>query len=225
MMKLFDYDDPDSLVYRLRRRRSAALGALIEKIVAETGGCRVLDIGGEARYWRLLFGEPWMRNHHVHVTLLNHTDEYVGEELNPELFGTVVADGCALIYDDRAFDLCHSNSVIEHVGDWSRKVAFARETRRVAPHYYVQTPAFSFPIEPHYRMPFFHWLPEPARVWTLRHFSLGPYPRATTLDQAMSFHEDARLLTASQFRHLFPDAEIRHERLLGLTKSLMAVRG
>ena len=69
----------------------------------------------------------------------------------------------------------------EHAGDWERKLAFAAETRRVAKRYYVQMPAFSFPFEPHYGMPFFHWLPEPAQVWMLQHFALGNYPRVPDL--------------------------------------------
>ena len=85
-------------------------------------------------------------------------------------------------------------------------------------------PAFSFPMEPHFGMPYFHWLPEPARVWMLQHFALGHYPRLPDLRDAIRCHENVRLISRRQFAFLFPDASIERERFLGLTKSLMAVR-
>ncbi|HSZ92337.1 MAG TPA: methyltransferase domain-containing protein [Acetobacteraceae bacterium] len=222
--RLARYDDPNSLASRMRRKRSVRIRQLIEATYAEERECRILDIGGEARYWRL-FDDDFLRQHGVAITLLNHTDEYVGNAPDPSLFTIVLGDGCRLPFPDKAFAIAHSNSVIEHVGDWKRKIAFAAETRRVARRYYVQMPAFSFPIEPHYGMPFFHWLPEPARIWMLQHFALGHYPRLPDLLDAVRCHEDVRLISRQQFTFLFPDAAIEQERVMGLTKSLMAVRG
>jgi hypothetical protein len=115
MASLFNYADPNSLVSRLRLRRSQLLRELIADVTAVTGDCRVLDVGGESSYWLAIFGTDWLRANRVHVTLLNHTLEYVGTP-DRELFTVVIADGCALPYGDQVFDLIHSNSVIEHVG-------------------------------------------------------------------------------------------------------------
>ena len=52
-----------------------------------------------------------------------------------------------LPFDDGAFDLAYSSSVVEHVAP-ARRAAFAAEVRRVARGWFVQTPAWSFPIEP-----------------------------------------------------------------------------
>src|SRR5207247_1510773 len=73
-----------------------------------------------------------------------------------------------LPFEDGAFDLAYSNSVIEHL-PVERRAAFARELRRVARGWWVQTPAFSFPVEPHALLPFAHWLPARARraYWRL----------------------------------------------------------
>jgi SAM-dependent methyltransferase len=81
----------------------------------------------------------------------------------------VVADATAgLPFADGEFDLAYCSSVIEHVPRELRE-AFARELRRVARGWYVQTPAFSFPVEPHALLPFAHWLPVAARkpYWRL----------------------------------------------------------
>ena len=225
-MKLFTprYDDPNSLASRLRRKRAERLRPMIVAASVGNWTCSILDIGGEASYWQTTIGRDDLSSSGVHITLLNHTDEYVGTDLDPALFTVIIADGCQLPFADGAFDIAHSNSTIEHVGDWQRREAFAREIRRVARCYYVQTPAFGFPLEPHYRFPYFQMLPEPARIWMLQHFALGPFPVAKDLADAIRFSDDARLLSHKQFAWLFPDAIIERERFLGFTKSLMAVR-
>ena len=63
-----------------------------------------------------------------------------------------------LPFTDGEFDLVYCSSVIEHVPP-ARRETFARELRRVGRGWFVQTPAFSFPIEPHALLPFAHWLP------------------------------------------------------------------
>jgi SAM-dependent methyltransferase len=81
----------------------------------------------------------------------------------------VVADAAErLPFADGEFDLAYSSSVIEHVHP-SRRAAFAAEIKRVARGWFVQTPAFSFPLEPHALLPFAHWLPPAVRrpYWRL----------------------------------------------------------
>ncbi len=73
-----------------------------------------------------------------------------------------------LPFADGQFDLCYCSSVIEHVAPGQR-AAFAAELRRVGRGWYVQTPAYSFPLEPHSLLPGAHWLPERLRrpYWRL----------------------------------------------------------
>lgn len=73
-----------------------------------------------------------------------------------------------LPFADGEFDLVHCSSVIEHVAPEDRP-AFIAELRRVGRRLFLQTPAYSFPIEPHAVLPFAHWLPPGLRrrYWRL----------------------------------------------------------
>ena len=121
----------------------------------------------------------------------------------------VLADAAeGLPFEDNEFDVAYCSSVIEHVAP-SRRPVFARELRRVARGWVVQTPARSFPIEPHALLPFAHWLPERARreYWRL---GAGGNP------------DEVTLLTRREMGDLF-GAPLR-ERLGPLTKSWVSLR-
>ena len=219
---LQDHGDPNSLAMRFRRARSARVRQLIETIHAERGSCRILDLGGEPAYWNL-FDRDFLDAKGVSVLLVNPTPQVVEDAM----FDTLTGDACDLPQlESGRFDLVHSNSVIEHVGDWMRCEAFAAEVRRLAPRYYVQTPYFYFPIEPHFSEPFFHWRSEQVRARLLLKRGRGWFSRkAKDLGEAMRVVQHARLLDKTQFRFLFPDADHLDERVVTLTKSLIAIRG
>ncbi|HEX3691880.1 MAG TPA: class I SAM-dependent methyltransferase [Solirubrobacteraceae bacterium] len=113
-----------------------------------------------------------------------------------------------LPFADGEFDLAYCSSVIEHVAPQQR-AAFAAELRRVARGWYVQTPARSFPIEPHALLPFVHWLPRALRR---RYWRLG----------AADPDEEIDLLSRHELEELFGPA--RAERLGPLVKSWVCVR-
>lgn len=204
---------------RFRRRRFAAFLALVDEVVAQKGRVRVLDLGGGVSYW-MGVEELW-RDRPLHVTLVNLASERVPDAR----FTSLAGNACHLPdFEDGAFDIVHSNSVIEHVGAWADQSRMAAEVRRLAPRYFVQTPNFWFPIEPHFRTPAIHWLPRPWRRRLVMARALGFYPRAATLDQADAILSDASLLDATEMAFLFPDARLVRERFAGLTKSLVAIR-
>jgi hypothetical protein len=211
----------DTAVYanRFRQKRFGRFLAVVDEIASRKGTCRILDLGGKLAYWQAL--EPLWRDRRCHITLLN----LAAEAVTDLRFSSLAGDACALPqFADLSFDLVHSNSVIEHVGRWRDQRNMAREIRRLADRYFVQTPNFWFPIEPHFRLPLIHWLPEPWRVGIVRHRACGFYPRAKSCDEAREILDDARLLDARAMAELFPDAAIERERFAGLTKSLIAVR-
>jgi SAM-dependent methyltransferase len=171
-----------------------------ERFFSLTGlqsGMRVVDVGCGALGLRGL--EPGL--------------DITGVDLlsRPEYAGPFVQADAAqrLPFDDAAFDLAYSSSVVEHV-EPERRAAFAAEVKRVARGWFVQTPAWSFPIEPHALLPFAHWLAP-----TLRR----PYWR---LGAAGSW-EDIRLLRRAELAALFGEP-ILAERFGGLVKSWIALR-
>ena len=223
---LADTGRNDSLSSRFRARRDVRLRALISDIAARNGQVRILDLGGSVEYWRRV-GLDFLREQRAHVTVLNYVAaELKADDCDETLFATAVGDACDLAaFGDGSFDLTHSNSVIEHVGDWKRMKQFASEARRVGRAYYIQTPYFWFPVDPHYyRFPFIHWLPRPLQATLLNRLPLAHVGRIDTIDSAFEVLDGTQLIDARQFRAAFPDAELLRERVLGLTKSLIAVR-
>jgi SAM-dependent methyltransferase len=106
------------------------------------------------------------------------------------------------------FDLVYCSSVIEHVPP-GRRSRFAAEVRRVGRGWLVQTPAFSFPIEPHALLPGAHWLPAHLRS---RYWHLG----------AAGDWEEISLLRRAEFEQLFGPALA--ERFGPLVKSWVSVK-
>jgi hypothetical protein len=128
----------------------------------------------------------------------------------PEYPGPLVqADATEqLPFADLEFDIAYCNSVIEHI-DPARRAGFARELRRVARGWYVQTPAIAFPIEPHSLLPAAHWLPKSLR---------RPYWRLG----AGSDVDEINLLPRGEFEALFGPAF--RERFGPLTKSWISMQ-
>jgi SAM-dependent methyltransferase len=179
---------------------------------------RVLDVGGTADIWALAPVRP-------RVVFLNQP------RASREVDGTtdlVFGDGCRLPFADGAFDIAFSNSVIEHVGDRQKQAAFAAEMRRVGKQVWVQTPDRRFPIEQHLHTPIVHWLPLRWRAAVVNRFTVWAWLTRPPEDErewyVRHFLESVHLLSAGELQELFPDAEIRRERFMGMSKSLVAVR-
>jgi len=177
---------------------------------------RVLDVGGTDGIWSLLPEQP-------RVVLLN-----LGappRQARDERRQYVVGDACRLPFTDNAFNALFSNSLIEHLYTFDRQAMFAGECRRVAGRYFVQCPNQRFTLEPHLLTPFVHWLPQRARLRLLRNFTVWGWLTRPSRAQCQQFIQEVRMLTAGEMRALFPDAVVWKERLLGLAKSLVAVKG
>ncbi|MEY9183912.1 hypothetical protein ABIG06_005487 [Bradyrhizobium sp. USDA 326] len=215
------YAEPNNLSNRFRVQRFRLFAPIVAQVLANKRTCRILDMGGTAAYWEQ-FGSDldWDR---VEVCTLN-LDESEIETTHPKIISIVGDARDAAEFHDLSFDIVHSNSVIEHVGRWDDMAAMAKEIRRLAPRYFVQTPYFWFPFEPHARFAFFHWMPESVRYRILLSRTCGFWKQHSDVAQATKAVQSALLLDKRQFQHLFPDAKIISERFFGFVKSLIAIR-
>jgi SAM-dependent methyltransferase len=211
---LADHRDPASLAARLRRRRFSLFEGLLARLA---GPLRILDVGGLPGFWRVIrFDRAG-----VSITLLN-----VDPVSEPTGFRCVKGDARDMrMFRDGEFDVVFSNSVIEHVGAFADQQAMAAEVRRVGKRYFVQTPNKYFPIEPHFLVPGFQFLPDHVRAGWLARRRVGWYPRAESYEAALAEVTRIRLLSRSQFQRLFPEGRLHRERFLGLTKSFVVYDG
>lgn len=185
----------------------------------------VLDVGGEEKFWRQVdaFDLPG-----ISITLLNL-----------EKTATTISSFIAIVGDARdmselataEFDVVFSNSVIEHVGDVNDQRRMANEIMRVGKRYYVQTPNRYFPIEPHFLLPLFQFYPFCLKAWFFLNFefllagrTIG-WRRAVSPQEADLMARSIRLLSERELCTLFPGGQIWHEKVLGLTKSLVIYDG
>jgi hypothetical protein len=216
LFKLADNTSQDSLASHLRRNR-------IRKFVGLLGGTtnevRILDVGGTPEFW-LTHRDELPLN--VSLTLLNL--DLANKPQYPWV-RYVAGDARKMsMFADGEFDICFSNSVIEHLGTFADQELAAQEIRRVARGYFVQTPNMWFPLEPHFLVPFWQFAPVAFRAYLLQRRDLGWIKRQEDPLLARSQVESVRLLSAKELAQLFPDSRIDREKLGPLTKSIIACR-
>ena len=191
----------------MRKRRIRNMLSLLDLQPGE----RIIDLGGTSSIW-VHVGVP------LDITVVNLPGVDVEESSAPQhRIKFVVGDATQLPYRDLSFDVVFSNSVIEHVGNASKRRDFAREVRRLAPRFYVQTPSVFFLLETHTGLPLGWAMPVWAKNWFHRRWE-----RALP-----EWHEmilGTTCVRKSEVRELFPDAEVLTERVLGISKSYVALK-
>jgi SAM-dependent methyltransferase len=212
-----DNSSKQSEATRLRRQR---FQILLDMVKDYSGVVSILDIGGRPNYWDTML-EGSALSQKFDITLLNYESSHLSTP-HPR-YKVLIGDGRSMPqFRDQQFDIVFSNSTIEHVGDFDDQAQMASEVRRIGKQYYVQTPNRYFPIEPHFVIPFFQFLPIPVRAAIVQRFDLNGYARATTWQDAIEKVSSIRLLTRAEMVQLFPGATIFEEKYYGLTKSFVA---
>ena len=158
----------------MRRRRFAFFVELLDRL---DGDLHVLDVGGTPDFWRMM----GLTQERVRVTVLNRSIDAASESAGQ----VVIGDARDMRgFQDLEFDVAFSNSVIDHVGTYADQGRMASEIRRVAKRYFVQTPNKYFPIEPHFLVPGFQFLPLRVRAAMLARRDLGWYKKPDSYARA-----------------------------------------
>lgn len=216
------------------RRARSKRAALFRGLFTLNDDIRILDLGSED-------------GTNIHSVLqgtgINPENIYVADidsdlvDKAHERYGfqpVVIPESGLLPFPDQFFDIVYCSSVIEHVTipkdevwklysgsefkrrSLQRQKEFSDEIRRVGKCYFVQTPYRYFPVESHTWLPFIAWLPRILLIPILR-FANRVWIKRTD--------PDWYLLNRREMAELFDDAEILDEKVLGLTKSIMAIKG
>jgi hypothetical protein len=213
---LADDEAPQSMSNRLRASRFRVFESLARGFKHPL---RILDIGGTNEFWE---HRGWAGRDDVEIRLLN---------LGPQQqrhHNLVPAQGEATNlseYTDNSFDIAFSNSVIEHLFTLAHQRAMAREVKRVGRAFFVQTPNYWFPVEPHFHWIGWQWYPLKMRAAIIQRRTCGWRGRCPDWERALQVVSEVRLLTRRELNGLFPGATIVAEKFLGMNKSWMVYGG
>lgn len=199
-----------------RAFRQQRFAFFMEQIQSLPRPLHILDLGGTEAYWESM-GLP---EEDIVITLLNLEPISVKDSAR---FKAIQGDVCDLsLWPDHSIDLVYSNSVIEHLFTWEHQVKMANEVQRVGKNYFIQTPNYYFPIEPHWMLPGFQFLPKKIRQVITQTGNWGYIQRKKNREEALKQVEEVRLLTRREMQALFPKGNLYKEYWMGMVKSFCA---
>jgi len=216
MRRLTDSDAAGSFANKLRSIRFRTFETLAAPLPRPL---HILDIGGTKAFWEI---RGWAGRSDVRIVTVN----LVPEEQQYENVEPLIGDATNLAeFSDGSFDIVFSNSVIEHLFTFENQRRMASEIRRVGKAFWVQTPNFWFPLEPHFQVPAWQWMPVGLRISVIRQRTCGWRGPCPDPVRARKLVEEIRLLSKSELKTIFPGATILPERFCGLVKSWTVVGG
>jgi predicted SAM-dependent methyltransferase len=176
----------------------------------------ILDVGGTVKFW---INENYHLHPEVIIIVLNIRAD---EDSNFPNIKSIEGNACNLSqFKNDEFDVVFSNSLIEHLYTKENQHKMASESIRVGKHYFIQTPNLHFPIEPHFKFPFFQYLPDRTKIMLQTKTSLINGAKYD-LNYAREIIKEIKLLSKKEFLALFPDSELYVETFYGLEKSFIA---
>lgn len=208
--------NPKSLSNRMRSARFRHFERLVSPLPRPL---RILDVGGTNEFWE---NRGWAGRADVQIFSINlDAEPQIHENIHP-----LTGDATDLSkFADKSFDVVFSNSVIEHLFTLDNQRKMAAEVQRVSKAFWVQTPNFWFPVEPHFHVPGWQWLPLGLRVSMIRRWRCGwrgPYPER---ELANRYVQEIRLLSRRELQAMFPGSLVAPERIGPFVKSWIVIGG
>ena len=216
LRRFADDENPTSFSNKLRARRFRQFEALVASMPRPL---RILDVGGTNDFWEQ---RGWAGRDDVQIFSLN----LFPEEQRHANIKPLTGDATNLSqFDTASFDIAFSNSVIEHLFTFESQRQMASETQRVGKAFWVQTPNFWFPIEPHFQVPGWQWMPLGVRTAIIQRWKCGWRGPCSDATAARKLVEEVRLLSRTELMAIFPGATLIPEWICGFVKSWTAVGG
>ena len=122
--------------------------------------------------------------------------DQICNSINKEKINFKLVDSAQIPFHDKYFDIIISNHVVEHIKDQRTHLKEIRRCLKDSGMCYFATPNRNFFIEPHYRIPFIHYLPNKLFYKILK--SVNKY------------EEDLYLLSYNRMKKLFNSADLKY---------------
>jgi hypothetical protein len=196
-----------------RRRRMQLMHEACPELFDATER-KVLDLGGSQHFWANFPID--LNRKHVVIYNISHSETSSLQGAAAQI-PVKIYDGVRLPEADGSFDVVVCNSVLEHV-PVEYRAALVAEMQRVGRRLLLQTPAFEFPVEPHFIFPMLHWMP---RFIGRQLVLISPWFWLSRpgVAHARAYYDEIRLPTRKDIDRLFPGCTVRCERVAGLVKS------
>ena len=131
----------------------------------------------------------------------------------------ILGDATAIPLQNGAVDFVVANALLEHIMPPAQRPQFVREVLRVARKgYFISAPNYWFPLEPHYYMPFFQFLPESLKRWLSWRVRMGWMHKESYVPVSLPTKRELRRLlpaahiTGLSFTHTIPETIIAWQR-------------
>lgn len=202
----------NSFLQGLHRRSREKKYQLFTVLMRPTAQTRILNVGASGTSVGLADQLECWYPYPQQITGggLNWADVEDYQRSFPEV--TAIAfDGCRLPFPDQSFDIVYSNAVIEHLPGQDLVRSFAAEVQRVGKGWFVTTPNFWYPFDPHYHLPFIQLLPQGMQRGLVRGLGRTPY-------------DYLHLFSARELHKLFPTSMVVGCRVTFYPETLIAYR-
>ncbi|MFZ1323246.1 MAG: class I SAM-dependent methyltransferase [Ignavibacteria bacterium] len=208
-----DQNNVNSISYKLRNKRKILFLEFISNLKRPV---KILDLGGSEYFWRNL---NLINLDDIQILLVNTEFQNVENFSNINFINKDVKDLSE--YSDKEFDVVHSNSLIEHLNTFDEQKKLAAEIQRIGKHYFLQTPNYYFPLEPHFLYPFFQFFSHKKKTELIQKKDMGWYKKQENLDDAEALADSIRLMKKSELKNIFKNSKIHSEKYFLFTKSFI----